>query len=397
MDNYKKFLNKRISQSKGCKGSSGSAIAARTFCVLLFAVFAINIVLPDKSFSENENRMLQKFPKISIKDYAEGRLSTKLEKYVSDQFVARNAMIRVKSSFDVAAGGIKSNGVWKGKSGYLIEDTTVPEKGFIDSTVKAISKFKESNSGVRMSFLLAPNAVNIMHNKLPAGANPIDQNTYMDEFFNSLKKTDVGAIDVRDSFKDAVKSVQLYYYTDHHWNSEGARIAFDEIRQNLKLGQNKVFDYYPVKNDFVGSMASKSGFAVPRKDSIVLPARPKDKNLNSVIYFTDEQKKTTKFYQLDKLKTKDAYQVFGGSNHSEYTIKTPVSGNKKLLLIKDSYANSVIPYLTQYYTEIVVVDPRYYYDKVQDIIDIEGINDVLFLYNANTFFGDNSLRQMLED
>ena len=89
--------------------------------------------------------------------------------------------------------------------------------------------------------------------------------------------------------------------------------------------------------------------------------------------------------------------MFGGSNHSEYTIKTPVKGNRRLLLIKDSYANSVIPYLTQYYTEIEVVDPRYYYDNIQDIIDIEGINDVLFLHNANTFFGDSSLRQMLED
>ena len=67
------------------------------------------------------------------------------------------------------------------------------------------------------------------------------------------------------------------------------------------------------------------------------------------------------------------------------------------MLVKDSYANSVIPYLTQHYTEIVVVDPRYYFDNIQDVMDVEGINDVLFLYNANTFFGDNSLSMMLSE
>lgn len=397
MEFLKRVVNKRIPQFRGTKNKNGSELASKFFCAFLFVVFVVNIVVPDKSVSENENRMLQKFPGISVKEYIEGRLSTKLEKYVSDQFVGRGAMIRVKSSFDVAAGGIKSNGVWKGKSGYLIEDTTIPEDGFIDSTVEAIAKFKKANPKVRMNFLLAPNAVSIMKNKLPAGANPQNQNIYMDEFFNALEKEGIGVVDVRDSFSDAAKSTQLYYLTDHHWNYNGAKIAFDEIRKTLNLGDAKEFNYYPVKNDFVGTLASKSGFSIARKDSITLPARPKEENLNSVITFTDEQKKTTKFYQLDKLKTQDAYQVFGGSNHSEYTIKTPVKGNRRLLLIKDSYANSVIPYLTQYYTEIEVVDPRYYYDNIQDIIDIEGINDVLFLHNANTFFGDSSLRQMLED
>ena len=51
----------------------------------------------------------------------------------------------------------------------------------------------------------------------------------------------------------------------------------------------------------------------------------------------------------------------------------------------------------QHYTEIVVVDPRYYYDNIQDVIDVEGIKDVLFLYNANTFFEDSSLKMMLEE
>ena len=118
---------------------------------------------------------------------------------------------------------------------------------------------------------------------------------------------------------------------------------------------------------------------------------------DSIIYYEDTKEKTSEFYNFDNLDKKDAYTVFGGSNHPVYTIKTPVSENRRLLLIKDSYANSMIPYLAQYYREIVVVDPRYYFDSIEDLIAIEQINEVLFLYNANTFFGDDALGLMLSE
>lgn len=97
-----------------------------------------------------------------------------------------------------------------------------------------------------------------------------------------------------------------------------------------------------------------------------MPYKDKDYN-NSVIYYADTKTKTTEFYQLDNLDTKDAYTVFGGSNHPMYTIKTPTKSSKRLLLVKDSYANSFIPFLAQSYREIVVVDPRYF---LQDNIDV---------------------------
>ena len=111
--------------------------------------------------------------------------------------------------------------------------------------------------------------------------------------------------------------------------------------------------------------------------------------------YADTKQKTTEFYQLNNLKKKDAYTVFGGSNHPLYTVKTPVRSRRRLLLIKDSYANSFLPFLTQDFREIVVVDPRYYFGNVKDLIRNEGVTDVLFLYNDNTFMTDESLSLML--
>ena len=98
---------------------------------------------------------------------------------------------------------------------------------------------------------------------------------------------------------------------------------------------------------------------------------------------------------MKNLKKKDAYTVFGGSNHPIYTIKTPVKSSRRLLLIKDSYANSFLPFLARNFREIVVVDPRYYFGNIDNTITTENITDVLFLYNANTFFTDSSLSMML--
>ena len=165
----------------------------------------------------------------------------------------------------------------------------------------------------------------------------------------------------------------------------------------MKLSDNVSYKRYVVKNDFRGTLASKSGFVNGKNDSITIYMPNKDKDYrNSVIYYSDTKKKTTEFYQLNNLETKDAYTVFGGSNHPMYTIKTPSKSSEKLLLIKDSYANSMIPFLSQNFREIVVVDPRYFFDNIDDIIEAEEITQVLFLYNANTFFEDNSLEMMLD-
>ena len=362
--------------------------------VAIIVVFLIaGILVPDSSFSDVENRSLQLFPKLSLREYSNGRLEKKLENYVNDQFVCRNLFIKLKSAIDVSAGSVYSNGVWKGKDGYLIEDVVVPEDKRLDKAVKAIDKFKSEHKSIPMRFMLVPTAANIYSDKLPSLSYTADQNKYMDEFFSRLEKIDVEGIDVRLEFSSAADDVQLYYRTDHHWTMDGAKLAADEFVKNRKLPE-KEFELYEVKNDFVGSLAAKSGFTGGKADAIKL-AVAKD-GLNSAIYYDDTQKKTSKYYKMSNLNKRDAYTVYGGKNHPLYTIKTPTSSNRRLLLIKDSYANSMIPFLTQYYREIVVVDPRYYYDDINVTMLTENVNEVLFLYNANTFFEDDAVAMMLE-
>lgn len=369
------------------------------FMTVLVGMFCFNALIPDSEISESENRALQQFPGFSVSEYMDGSLETKLENYANDQFLMRGAFIRVKTAMDVSAGAIYSNGVWKCQDGYLIEDTMVPTDERMEADAQALAAFKAKNPKMKMYFLLAPNAISVMEDNLPYSAQPVDQNEYIDKMFAATAAAGYTNIDVRDTLNAAAKDgMQVYYRTDHHWTTDGAYEAFKYAQGVMGLGAGMAWETVPVSNRFIGTLASKSGFVGGKADAIKL-ARPIDAKQykHSVIYYEDTKEKTTAFYKMDNLNLKDAYTVFGGSNHPVYTIKTPTSANRRLLLVKDSYANSMIPFLSQYYREIVVVDPRYYYDNLTELMALESVNEVMFLYNANTYFADDSLAMMLNN
>ena len=87
--------------------------------------------------------------------------------------------------------------------------------------------------------------------------------------------------------------------------------------------------------------------------------------------------------------------MFFGGNYSRLDVTTTADTERALLIFKDSYANCMVQFLYPYFDHITIIDPRYYYDNIDLVIKSEGITDVLFLYNADTFLGDTSLADVL--
>ena len=191
-------------------------------------------------------------------------------------------------------------------------------------------------------------------------------------------------------------SDKLYYKTDHHWTTQAAFYVFREAAPSLgiegEVGEN--FASYTVSDSFNGVLAAKSGVGLSEKETIEIYA-PTQGDDDVVVSYVDEGHKTTTLYDSSKLETRDQYAVFLGGNSSVIDIKTVSPEKKRLLVIKDSFANCFIPFLTPYYREIVVVDPRYYSGTIGDIMDTYRITDALVLYSGNTFFTDNHLSGVL--
>ena len=89
--------------------------------------------------------------------------------------------------------------------------------------------------------------------------------------------------------------------------------------------------------------------------------------------------------------------MFFGGNQGKITIETSVDTNRRLLVLKDSYANCFLPFLLSEFQEITIVDPRYYYENLNDLMVTEQYTDMLYLYNVNTLAEDTNLSLTLAE
>lgn len=365
------------------------------FFFLPLLILVLGIVLPDRGFSEKENRVLASAPCLKLNQLTSGGFEKQFETYENDQFPLRDLWITLKASADRLMGKVEENGVLLGKNGYLMEEFKSPVQTQYDSTVKAMTDFAQRHSELKQYALIAPNSVNILKDKLPAFAPVTDQNLWLDDLKDSLTAAGVTFIDVRATFQDH-KMEDLYYHTDHHWTTQGAYYAYLQAAKEMEIDTSSdAFVKSPVTRSFQGTLSAKSGFRSGEKDEIDVFLPDGDNTLSSVVNYVDEQKKSASFYDTEKLKSRDKYALFFGGNHAKVKISTPVETNHTLLVLKDSYANSFVPFLTQHYRRIIMVDPRYYYGNLEELMQAENVDEVLYLYNANTFFSDTSLELAL--
>lgn len=365
---------------------------AKVVSVAAIVTMALNIIIPDHTQSETENRPLQTFPAWNTEHVLSGQYTKDLNTWFSDQFVCRDQNIHIKYLIQKTFGVKEIQDVFLTKQG-LIEKTAKPNKEQLQRNLNAINTFKQNNPELNVGFVTAPNAVSIKKEYLPKYAVTLNQDKQIDNIYNQLDDSIV-KIDLRNTLRKH-KDEYLYYKTDHHWTSLASYYAYQDIAKSFNLETTKQSDYtiYPVTTNFEGTLANKTG-SVNIKDEIDIYV-PKDK-CDYVITDESTNKKSRTIYHSDALETKDQYTVFMGGNKALFHINVDNNSKRHLLLIKDSYANSLIPFLIPQYASITVVDARYYFEDYTRLIKDDLITDVLFMNNANTFVQDTSLADMLE-
>ncbi len=366
---------------------------AYCFAGMVLLLLAASTIQPDRKTSEEENRVLAGFPKFGLESIKNKDYMTGLESYASDQFVLRDAWISLKVQCDFLAGKREFNGVYLGKKKYLMQIPSEMDEKNTQENLEAINQFYKKNHDVLMNTLIVPNAAYIMKDYLPIGAPVRDQGADM-EYIRKQLSGDIGCIDITDTLKQHAKE-GIYYKTDHHWTTRGAAYGFNAAAKSMDI-QGIVTEYkiYTVATDFSGTLASRSGYH--KAEDTVEIYEPENVEIQYLVNDSDNDEKRPTLYDRTALDGKDKYQVFFGGNHAMVDISTTNDKGRRLLIFKDSYANCFVPFLLPYYTEIVMIDPRYYYDNVQTLMNNKGITDVLFLYNMDTFLTDNFLADVLE-
>lgn len=358
---------------------------------LLLGVCVWMIVDEDRGFSEQENRNLNQFPEVTVETVFSGEFMSEFETYLADQFPVRDYCIKIKTAALRMSGQKLIGDYYLASDKYLIQKDSTPDWEQMDEILGLINKLSKDYENVNVSFMLAPTAMSIYEDKLPytAESNQIDT---MKEIQSKLDSS-VNYVDIYDALYKK-RAMSMYYKTDHHWTSRAAYAAFGCYADSIGIVySDSDYSFLPVTNEFQGTCASGSGI-YETMDMIEICV-PNNSVGSYVVNYVEDMKKTASLFEADKLDVKDKYQVFMGGNHSQVDITTNAGTGRNLLLIKDSYGNCMVPILTSHFDKIIVVDPRYFCGDIYEVMATYRINEVLFMYNVNSFVTDNSLDVML--
>lgn len=359
--------------------------------IILFAAFlggflVLNLALPDRSFSPLENRNLAQAPALSLSRALSGAFEADAEAYVTDQFAFRDGWMAMKAACERLLGKKENNGV------YLCGDTLIeridePEEDRLAANIRAVNRFAES-AAVPVYLTILPTAAEIWRDRLPKGAPGADEAALIGRI---AEETAARYIDTLDALR-AHAAEPLFYRTDHHWTSLGAYWGGAALLDGLGLEPEPLSAFAPetVSAEFYGTLYSKSGARFIRPDSIDIYA-PEDGV--SVTRVENGEETPGALYDWTRLKEKDKYAFFMGGNQPLAVIRTGHEG-QKLLLVRDSYADSEVPFLMTRFSEIHMVDLRYDREGLTEYIAAHGIDCVVISYSVRNFITDTNLHFM---
>lgn len=358
------------------------------FLTFIGGVACLHILTIDMDFSETENRYLTKMPTLTIEGIVSGDFMSELEEYLSDQFAMREFWIGLKAKVEKALGKRENNGIYFGKDGYLFENFHQPKEQ-LGKNVASISYFIEKAEDVSVYMMLVPTSVEIYPEKLPLFAEVANQKEIIEEVKHAL----TGRVDWIDIYESLLqgKNQQIYFKTDHHWTTRGAYIAYKEAAKLMGFTpfEQEDFNIEIVSTDFYGTHYTRA------QDKSVLADRieifhPKF-DVSYQVEINHKGLAYVSLYDLDYLEKRDQYSIFLYGNQSLVKIKSHMGNGRKLLVIKDSYAHVLVPFLTNHYEEIHMIDLRYFRENLKFYMVENNLTDVLFVYNVANFAEDTNL------
>lgn len=361
-------------------------LPAAVFLILLYTITLTDITGQEKTYSSMENRTLQGLPKPSTKKFLKGAFQKKYEIYLSDQFPKRDSWIQLMSYCDRAMGRTEANGVYFGKKGYLLEhykQTDFKEKR-IKKNINALENFiAMAEKTAKVKVMIVPSKTEILKEYLPAFATSYDEKPIYQQLENTLPENIL--IPIYGQLENH-REEEIYYRTDHHWTTLGAWYGYQAYLEACGKKAEKASAKKKLTkacDDFLGTTHSKVNM-YSQTDSIYIyePAKKM-----KVVYNLGEKTEDS-FYQTKYLKEKDKYSVFFGGNQALIEITGGKKNGKTLLIIKDSFANCMIPFLAEDFQKVAVADMRQLNADMSMLLMKYRPTDVLILYNTVQFMQD---------
>ena len=357
-------------------------ITVAFFLIFIFSVPVITFFSEDKKISEIENKILTQFPRLSLDNISSKRFMKDFDNYTSDQFPFRTSFIKLKNTYNYIIGQREFRDIYVGKDNKLMEKYEFNKKAIDEniSNILSISSYMYKTKNIKSKLMVVPTSISFYKNDLPSFSindNQKDSLNYINK--NILNKNYISFYTPYNVL-DKNKNKYIYFNTDHHWTQLGAYISYLDMF-NYKYDDKILFNNYKkVSNDFYGTYYSKALLPMIKGDSIYSYS---DFNNFKIEINFDETYNT--LYDNSKLKGKNKYQYFLHGDPAFAVISGNKNNSNEIIVFKDSYAHSFIPFLTNNYGKIHVVDPRYYNIDLEDYLNKNpNINEALFINNIQS-------------
>ena len=375
------------------------------FLALIFGFGAAFWIVPDTDFSEDENRVLQTLPDVSLNSWAEGKASSQLTTYYSDQFPLRSMWVNVHAMGELAMWRGESNGVLVGKDGQLavrrfdaylsrtirLENTDYTSPDHIDKGLTALVNVDQTlkDRGISLTVLLAPRTVDVTVNDYayPSALSDALDNTIQ----TTLGGAKVNSIELLETFRTMHDSGEyVYYRTDHHWTTKGAYTAYAAILTSWGMeGEILPESYFTVREipDFYGTTHARAGIPFIAPDTLEIWEASDDSRFTVFSRKGDNLETVIEsgFISESYLNTKDKYGAFLDGTHSMLFIIDSEAAAKgesrpRLLLARDSFANSMVPFLARHF-DICMVNLSGGMTNLSELATEYGCSRVLVVCN----------------
>ena len=376
------------------------------FVALLFAFSIAFLLIPDQIFSEQENRGLRSFPKFSWKKLAAGEFGNEINDYFADQFPLRDLFVGLKGYSENALGKGENNGVILGRNGQLQTrlfdmlraDGSVTKNAdhfdpaLVQKALDGINRVGKSMD-IPFSVLLTGRVIDVTAS---ASDYPVD---FSDALLLQLRegvRDDVDYIETVPMLRERFEVGEyVYYKTDHHWTTLGAYYAYVEIMRSFEMEAKiipmEAFDKNTVSTNFYGTAWSAGGMKFVEPDSIEIWTLGNEDEFSIVA----DGNALSGFYNFSYLGKKDQYSLFLDGTHDVVTVKRDGKERETLVIFKDSFANSIAPFLAQHFDLVLLnLSSRRDFTNVTALAEEYGADRALVVYTVENVITADKLAKL---